>query len=126
MIMSSVLSLLATASTPPESDSMARAKELMDLIKSPTAIATGVLIVFARDERNKNATIELTRSRSRNATLASVAALVIALTVVVVMSPLMFRITIANAGNSIETRLLVYALTYLVAVGTVAYVATVL
>lgn len=109
----------------PTSDSMERAAELMDLIKSPTAIATGVLIVFARDERKKSATIGNTKARARNALLASSAALIITATVVAVMLPLFCRITVLNRGNGVETRLLVYALTFLVALGTVVYVATV-
>ena len=106
-----------------EPDSMTRAAELMDLIKSPTAVATGVLIVIARAELQKNAG-DLRKKNSRNAFLASILALVLTGAVVAVMTPLFYRVVFLDSGG-IETRLLVYVMTFVVAVCTAIYVGTV-
>ena len=124
MIVSALHRIAADATAATESDSMARASELMDLIKSPTAVATGVLIVFARAELKKNADTELLKKNSRNALVASILALIITVAVAVVMSPLLWRVVVQNTGE-VETRLLVYVMTFIVAVCTAVYVANV-
>lgn len=119
MSFSSILNSLLSADASPEPPSMSRAKDLLDLIASPTAIVTGVLLAFARKQLERNAT-SLDKPMTRWAFVASMAGLAIAGVVVAVMSPLMRDITFRNDGG-VETRLLVYALTYLVAIGTAAY-----
>lgn len=109
--------------TATEPDSMARAKELMDLIKSPTAVATGVLLVFAKQQLSGNAG-GVRRGPTIWAGVATVGAIALAAVIVGVMTPLLLRIVFVNSGG-IETRLLVYLLTWLVAIGTAIYAATV-
>ena len=104
------------------STSLARARELLDLIKSPTAVATGVLLVFARGQLTRNAANGVDTSLTWWALVASLGALVIAAIIVGVMSPLAYRMVFVNRGG-IETTLLVYGLTYLVAIGTMIYAA---
>ena len=104
------------------SNSLARAKELLDLIKSPTAIATGVLLVFARGQLARNAATGVDKPMTRWALAASLGALAIAAVIVGVMSPLAYRMVFVNRGG-VETELLVYGLTYLVAFGTTIYAA---
>lgn len=122
--LSTLLSTLANAAGEAvlaESDSLERAKELLELIKSPTAIATGVLLGFTTSQLNENDKGTVKRPRTWWALTAALLAAFIAGTVVAVMTPLAWRVTVTNAGNGIQTRLLVYGLTYLVAVGTTAY-----
>lgn len=123
MFSSSILaSILASAAAEPaESDSMARAKELLDLVKSPTAVATGVLLAFATSQLNLNDSGTIDQRRTRWAVIAAMLGVVLAVAVTGVMSPLALRVTISNRGGPVETRLLVYMLTYLVAIGTTLY-----
>lgn len=99
---------------------MARAKELLDLIASPTAVATGVLLTFARAQLTRNGAGTIDRGMTFWALLASCGATVIAGAIVVIMTPLAVKVTAVNRGG-VETRLLVYGLTYLVAIGTAGY-----
>ncbi len=103
-----------------EPDSLARAKELMDLIVSPTTLVTGVLLVFSRNQLAKNDQATVDRPMTYWALVAALAGCGIALIIVVVMTPLAFRVVFINRGG-IQTRLLVYVLTYLVAIGVVMY-----
>ena len=112
--------LLAAA----ESDSMTRAKELVDLIKSPTAVATGVLLVFAKQQLKGNSG-GIRRWPTFWAGVASTGAILLTCVIVGVMTPLLVRILFVNDGG-VETRLLVYAMTWFVACGTAIYSATVL
>ncbi len=105
-------------------DSMARAKELLDLVKSPTAVATGVLLAYAQTQLSANSPIKI--DRTVWATVAAVGGAVIAGAVVAVMFPLTWRVLVTNYGNGVETRLLVYVLTWLVAIGTLAFALKVL
>ena len=105
-----------------EPDSMARAKELLDLIKSPTAIATGVLLVFSAHQLKGNAD-GIRQWPTIWAGLAAFGASVITATIVGVMAPLVARMLLVNDGG-VETRLLVYGLTWLVAIGTMIYSVT--
>jgi hypothetical protein len=116
-----IAALLAEASEP---ESMARAKELLDLVKSPTAIATGVLLVFAKQQLKGNGD-GIRRWPTFWAGVAALGAIVLTATIVGVMTPLAARTVFVNRGG-VETRLLVYGLTWIVAVGTTIYSATVL
>lgn len=98
---------------------LARAAELLDLIKAPTSIATVVLIGFAVNQLKQHAT-GYDGARNFWAFVASVLALAIATTIVLVMTPLAYEVVAVNSG-SVETLLLVYWLSYLVAIGTAAY-----
>jgi len=102
-----------------EPDSMARAKELLDLVKSPTAIATGVLLVFATQQLKGNAG-GIRKKQTIWAGLAAAGAIIITVSIVVVMAPLVHRMLFVNDGG-VETRLLVYGLTWLVAIGTAIF-----
>ncbi len=103
---------------------MARAKELLDLITSPTALVTGVLLVFSRGQLTKNNSGTIDKPMTWWALVAAMAGCAIAVVIVAVMTPLALRVVVRNNGG-IETRLLVYCLMYLVAVGTAAYAGTV-
>ena len=111
------MNLLTAAAEEP--DSMARASELLDLITSPTALATGVLLVFSRAQLAKNED-GIERPQTVWAILSALGAVVICVVIVGVMTPLAIRVIVTNDGG-IETRLLVYGLTYLVAIGTAIY-----
>lgn len=100
-------------------DSIVRAEELMKLITSPTSVATLILIGFARTQLDKNAAL-YDRNRTVYALLASVGAAVITSVIVAVMLPLSIRVVYTNHG-AVETTLLVYVLTHMVAVGTALY-----
>ena len=113
--------LLAAATEP---DSMLRSDELMDLVKSPTAIATGILLVFAKQQLKGNAG-GIRRWSTVWACVASFGAILLTGVIVGVMTPLLVRILFINDGG-VETRLLVFALTWMVAVGTAIYSITVL
>jgi len=95
----------------------------MKLITSPTAIATVVLIGFARSQLDKNSKTKFESSRTWFALLAAVGAVIITTVIVAVMIPLSIRITVTHHGNRTETALLVYLLTHAVAVGTAVYAA---
>ena len=120
-ILLSSLADAASAAAGTETDSMARAKELLDLVKSPTAVATVVLLAFTTAQLTKNDEGTVDRSRTVWALVAGVLGLLLTIAVVGVMTPLAWRVTVKNAGNHVETRLLVYDLTYLVAIGTGGY-----
>lgn len=107
-----------------EPDSMARASELLDLVKSPTAVATGVLLAYAQTQLTANSPIKI--GRTIWATAAALGGAIIAGAVVAVMFPLAWRATVSNFGNGVETRLLVFLLTWLVAIGTLAFAVKVL
>lgn len=111
------MNLLTAAAAEP--DSMARASELLDLITSPTALATGVLLVFSRAQLAKNED-GIERPQTVWAILSALGATVICVVIVGVMTPLASRVVFTNDGG-VETRLLVYGLTYLVAIGTAIY-----
>lgn len=122
MSFSLILTSILTASEPTlESDSMARASELLDLVKSPMAVATGVLVAFASAQLGRNTSGTVDRPRTMWAAAAAVAALALSTAVVAVMTPLAWRVIITNFGNHVETRLLVYVMTYGVAIGTLVY-----
>ena len=106
-----------------EPDSMVRAKELLDLIKSPTAIATGILLVFSKQQLKENAQ-GIRKWPTVWAMAAALAASLLTYVIVAVMTPLSLRVLFTNRGG-IETRLLVYVLTYLVAIGTAVYATSV-
>jgi hypothetical protein len=111
--------LQSSAAEPPKPDSIARAEELIKLITSPTAVATVILIGFARSQLDKNAS-GYVLNRTVYALLAAAAAVVITAVIVGVMLPLSIRILHTNEGP-VDTTLVVYALTHLVASGTAAY-----
>jgi hypothetical protein len=100
---------------------MARAAELLDLVASPTAVVTGVLLTFARNQLARNAA-QVDRAMTCWALLASIAGLVTAAGVVAVMSPLAWKVVMVNRGG-VETRLLVYLVTFALAIGTSLYAA---
>jgi hypothetical protein len=112
-------SVLTRSSSEAPSTSVTRAKDLMDLIKSPTAVATGVMIAFARGQLIKNRT-GIDKPMTWWAFIAAVAAVGIAGLVVAVMSPLAWSVVVSNRG-SVDTTLLVYCITYVVAIGTAIY-----
>lgn len=113
------MAVAASAAADSGSDgTLDRAKELLDLIKSPTAIATGVLVAFARAQLARNAR-GIDKAMTFWALLASFGALVIAGVIVGVMTPL--TITMLANDGPVETELLVYGLTFAVAVGVAAY-----
>jgi hypothetical protein len=105
-----------------ESPTLARAKELLDLIAGPTTIASVVLVGYARRQLDL-ISAKYDKSRARWGLLASFGAFVIAAVIVSVMTPLAYRSLIINRGR-VETLLLVYSLTYLVACGTALYCVT--
>lgn len=105
---------------------MARADELLDLIKSPTAIATGVLLAFTTAQLKLNDDGTIDERRTFWALVSATLGTVLAGVIVAVMTPLAYRVIVTNWGNGVETRLLVYILTYLVAIGTTIYGLTVL
>jgi hypothetical protein len=121
---STLISILTPleASTP-SSDSLTRATELLDLVKSPTAIATGVLVGFATAQLARNTTGTVDRPRTKWASAAAIAAVALSAAVVTIMTPLAYRVTVSNAGNGVDTKLLVYLLTFAVAIGTTGYCA---
>lgn len=98
---------------------MVRAAELLDLIKAPTSLATVILIGFALDQLKQHAH-GYDASRNTWALVASSLALIITVTIVAVMTPLAYQVAVKNRGP-VETRLLVYWLTFLVAIGTACY-----
>lgn len=98
---------------------MARAKELLDLVGSPTAVVTAVLLTFSRAQLERNKT-GVDKPMTIWALVAAGTATLVAAGIVAVMTPLAIGITLCNNGD-VETRLLVYALTYLVAIGTTTY-----
>jgi hypothetical protein len=114
------LTVLSTLqSSDAAADSVSRAEELLDLITSPTSIATLVLLAFARGRLDRNAE-QKDSARTWFALLASIGAIVITVAIVVVMLPLTARILVRNTGG-VETVLLVYCLTHMVAIGTAIY-----
>lgn len=100
-------------------DSITRAEELLKLITSPTGIATVILLGFARSQLDRNAE-GYERTRTLFGLTAAVGAILITVSIVVVMLPLAIRVLVTNDGG-VETVLLVYILTFFVAVGTAAY-----
>jgi hypothetical protein len=100
-------------------DSIHRAEELMKLITSPTGVATIILIGFARTQLDKNAD-RYDRNRTVYALLASIGAAIITGVIVAIMIPLSIRVIYTNDG-SVDTTLVVYVLTHVVAVGTALY-----
>lgn len=104
-----------------QADAVLRARELLDLIESPTSIATVVLLGFAQTQLTRNAE-GVQRARTKWAAVAAILALGIAAAIVAVMTPLAYRMIFINRGD-VETVLLVFGLSYLVAVGTTAYAA---
>lgn len=100
---------------------MSRATELLDLVKSPIAVATAVLLAFATAQLKLNDEGTVDGRRTFWALVATILGTLLAGAVVVVMTPLAIRAIIGNWGNGIETRLLVYVLTYFVAIGTTIY-----
>jgi nitrogen fixation/metabolism regulation signal transduction histidine kinase len=100
---------------------MARAKELLDLVRSPTAVATAVLLAFTTSQLKLNDEGTIDSRRTFWALVSAVLGTLLAAAVVAVMTPLALRVAIGNWGNEVESRLLVYVLTYLVAIGTTVY-----
>lgn len=101
-------------------DTIARATELLDLIKAPTSVATVILLAFVTSQLRRNAD-ELDLPRTWFALFAALGADMITAAVVAVMLPLTIRVTITNFGGEVDTLLLVYVLTHLVAFGTALY-----
>lgn len=120
--------LLRSSEVPAKPDSIARAEQLMDLIKSPTAVATLILIAFAKSQLDKNASAQYDTSRTVFATAASAGAVVITAIVAAVMLPLSIRVLWTRRWkvHDIDTTLLVYTLTHLVAIGTMVYATVIL
>jgi hypothetical protein len=112
------LMILAVESS--SSASVSRARELLDLIKAPTSIATVILLGFTQAQLNRNATSSVDGARTLWAAVAAILAALIAAAIVAVMSPLTYQMIVVNRGG-VETVLLVYGLTYLVAIGTTGY-----
>jgi len=115
--------LLDAAAQQTASKSVARAKELLDLIASPTAVATGVLLVFTKGQLIRNGGDGgVNRTMTWWALAAGAGATIIAGTIVGVMTPLAWKMLFVNRGP-VETQLLVFGLTFLVAIGTTVYAA---
>lgn len=123
---STLHSILASSETDatPGSESLDRADELLELIKSPTAIATIILLGFAGAQLKLNSERSFQTARTIWALLASVGAVIITLAITAVMAPLTWRMLFENDGP-VETLLLVYGLTHVVAIGTACYSASV-
>lgn len=113
--------VVLAAASEPVPDAVIRAQELLDLLESPTSIATVILLGFAQSQLSRNAR-GVDVPRTRWAGVAAALAFVIAAAIVVVMTPLAYRMLFVNRGR-VETVLLVYGLSYLVAIGTAAYAA---
>lgn len=120
MNLSPLLSGLLDAAEPGVAPSVARAKELLDLITSPTAVATGVLLTFSRAQLTRNSTNAIDKGMTWWALGAAALSVFIATAIVAVMVPLAWRMTVVNDGP-VDTQLLVYGLTFVVAIGTVSY-----
>jgi hypothetical protein len=96
-----------------------RAKELLDLAATPTALVTGTFLAHATKAVRENKQ-EVQRSRMVFASLATFGACSLMLALVVVLAPLAYRSIFVFRGR-IETILLVYWVLFLSAIGTLGY-----
>ncbi len=96
-----------------------QAKDLMQLVATPSALITGTFLAFTSraiaDNRSK-----VDRTRMLFALLAAVAALAIAVSLVILLAPLALRSVVTYRGP-VEATLVVYWMIALSAAGTGAY-----
>lgn len=106
------------------SDAATRAKELMDLAGTPSALVTGTFLAFAGRAiaANKEG---VDHTRMWFALLAAVAASALMAALVVVLAPLAYRSVFVYRAQ-VETILLVYWVVFLAAIGTLIYAAFVI
>jgi hypothetical protein len=99
--------------------SVQQAKDLMQLVATPSGLITGTFLSFAsRAIADNRAKVD--RTRMVFALLAALGALAIATSLVVLLAPLAARSVVTYRG-SVEATLVVYWMIALSAVGTAAY-----
>lgn len=97
----------------------AHAKELMDLVATPSGLVTGTFLAFATRAIRENAA-HVDPPRMWFALLASLAASTVAGSLVVLLAPLAARSIFVYRGG-VESVLVVYWTIFLSAIGTFAY-----
>lgn len=101
------------------SGAAARAKELMELAGTPSALVTGTFLAFAGRAIAANKE-DVDSARMWFALLAAVAAATLMAALVVVLAPLAYR-SVFVYRKGVETILMVYWVVFLSAAGTLTY-----
>lgn len=96
-----------------------QAKQLLDLVGTPSALVTGTFLAFAARAITDNA-VKVDHAKMRFALLASLAAIGVTGSLVLLMGPLAFRALFVYRGG-VEATLVVYWMIFLSAVGTLGY-----
>jgi hypothetical protein len=100
-----------------------QAKELMQLVATPSALVTGTFVSFAGKAIADNKA-KVDRTRMRFALSAAIAALAVATSLVILLAPLAARSIVSYRGR-VEATLIVYWMIALSAAGTAVYCALV-
>lgn len=96
-----------------------QAKSLLDLVATPSALVTGTFLAFA-GRAIKDNEVRVDHTRVIFATLATVAAIGVTTSLVILMAPLAVRSVVSYRGP-VEATLVVYWTILLSVIGTLAF-----